>query len=79
MGGRLIFRDLVYQMEPFFKADAEEYRSEGRLSYPNMDPLVRGRRLLFRLAAMTGRGRKYIYGNMPALKVAGLKKLVARA
>ena len=35
-------------------------------------------RLLFRLGAATRPGRKYIFGNLPDLKMAALKKVVDR-
>ena len=78
LGGQLIFRDLVYRMEPLFKADAAHYHATGRLRYPHQEARTRLNRALFRLGAATRPGRRYIFGNMPALKMAALKKVVER-
>ena len=78
VGGRLIFRDLVYRMEPLFRADAAHYRAAGMLTYPHQEPVTRFNRLFFRLGAATRPGRKYIFGNLPDLKMAALKKVVDR-
>jgi len=78
VGGRMIFRDLVYRMEPLFRADAQHYRAAGMLRYPHQEARTRLNRAFFRLVAMTSPGRKYVFGNLPQLKAAALKKVVER-
>ena len=79
VGGRLIFRDLVYRMEPIFRADRDHYREHDLLRYPYMEPRTRLQKALMAVGTMTAAGRKMIYRRIPEIKVAQLQKVVERA
>ncbi len=79
MGGRKIFRDLMWAMRGIVRADHAYYRSEGLYDFPQRD---RGRTLfnwvMIALMALPWT-RAWVLKNMGTLKVQGLRKVVERA
>jgi multimeric flavodoxin WrbA len=76
VGGRKVFRDLMYAMRGLVRADHLYYRREGLYDFPQQD----WSRHLFNwaMAAMMTLPwtRRWLMKNMATLKVMGLKKIV---
>jgi len=76
VGGRKVFRDLMYAMRGLVRADHLYYRRHGLYDFPQQDH----RRTLFNwtMAAMMTLPwtRRWLMENMNKLKIAGLRKIV---
>jgi multimeric flavodoxin WrbA len=63
VGGNLLFRDFIYRMGWFFRADARYYKKHGLFDYPQKKYKVRAQGSVMKVLMSSRRFRKMIYSG----------------